>query len=258
MACGSAVLAQEAPKPATDQKSSGTSSTSSAVDTSRTYVRRISFGATLSVLAIDTMHDGTFSKITTTPPFDGAYNTTVTKHPIGFGAQAQLAISNHFAVAAGIFVRRIAYLAHGDIYTGNDNPLTLQDDRKHTLTNEDTRAKFYDLPVTVRYYKKSRRVPGIRWFAEGGMAIRHVSSTKTSIDSTLGSAATSCCVTTPSLPTNQNVKGGVAGIGLHLVDGIGIRVIPQVRYTYWFTPVYNNQSTLSKKNQVEAMITIGF
>ena len=126
----------------------------------------------------------------------------------------------------------------------------------HVLVDAVATYDYVALPVSPTI--KIIPGPGIRWFAEGGMAIRHVSSTKTSIDSTLGSAATSCCVTTPSLPTNQNVKGGVAGIGLHLVDGIGIRVIPQVRYTYWFTPVYNNQSTLSKKNQVEAMITIGF
>lgn len=265
VASGSALLGQDpptpAPKPATipdATRAAGTSSTSSSVDTTKTYVRRFSFGASLSYIALDTMHTGAFSKVTTTPPFDGVYRTTPTKHPMGYGAQAQLAISNHFAVAAGLFMHRIAYIANGDIYTGTDNPLTITDDRKHTVTNEDTRARFYDLPVTVRYYKKSRRVPGVRWFAEGGMAVRHVSNTKTSIDTTVGSGDTSCCVTTPSLPKNQNTKGGVAGFGIHLVDGIGIRVIPQVRYTYWFQETYNFQSTISKKNQIEAMVTIGF
>ena len=48
------------------------------------------------------------------------------------------------------------------------------------------------------------------------------------------------------------------GYGGQLIDQFGIRVTPSVRYTRWLGESFNSFSTISKRNQIEAIITIGF
>lgn len=225
------------------------------------YVRRISAGLTLSVLGMSTARDGSSSNVTTSPPVDALYATTRTKglsQWIGYGATAQACITNHFAVSAGVFFRRMGYKLNSDIFTGVDNPNTTADERTHTVTNEDTRARLIDFPVTIRYYTKNRREPGPRAFLEAGGVLRRVTSVRTSTDTTINSGDTSCCDTTAATPAHRSVKGFVGGFGVQLIDPVGIRVIPEVRYTRWMAEPFNAFSTSTRRNQVEVMISLSF
>jgi hypothetical protein len=145
-----------------------------------------------------------------------------------------------------------------DTLEGIDNPNTPEDDRIHTITNEDTRAKFFDFPVVVRYYDINRHAAGSRWFVEGGAALRHVSKVRTSIDTTVGAGATVCCDNTPTQPARRTIRGFVGGFGLQFIDPVGVRVVPEVRYTRWSGHSFDNFSTHTELNQVEAMISLTF
>ena len=145
-----------------------------------------------------------------------------------------------------------------NIYRGVDNILTVVDERTNTVHNEDTRAKFYDLPVTVRFYTKGRHEEGMRGFLEGGMALRRVSSIKTSIDTTINSGTTQCCDVTPARPNLRTARGVVAGAGFQLIDELGIRVVPGVRYTRWMGETFKASPTSTQRNQVEVTITLTF
>ena len=227
----------------------------------RAYVRRFSMGAALSVLALPTVPNRTTSNIVANPALDAIYTTTGTFdlwHRIGYGATAQLSVTERFAVNIGLFVHKVQYQMNSDVFEGTDNPTTLVDERRHTVRNEDTRAKFYDLPVLVRYYGKDRHKPGPRWFLEGGGAVRRVSNIKSSIDTTIGTAATVCCDTAPIKPFKRTAPGAVAGLGFQLIDDFGIRIVPEVRYTRWFDQAFNSFSTGTQRNQIEAMISLTF
>lgn len=221
------------------------------------YVRRLSGGLTLSVLGLSTVPKRTDNSIVTTPPIDALYTVKNASKRIGYGGQVQLAVTERFAVNAGFFVRSVGYKLNSDVILGSNPPGATTDTRTHTVTNEDTRARFYDIPVTVRYYFKDRHEKGIRGFVEAGGALRQISHLKTSVDSTINSGTTTCCDTTPTR-THHTVRGAVVGAGMQFIDPFGIRVIPEFRYTRWLSNPFTAPSVLTQRNQIEAMISLSF
>lgn len=221
------------------------------------YVRRLSLGVGLSVIALDTINNGTLSRSTTTPPpaTTGNYATTAIRKRVGYTGMLQILVTNRFALTAGIVMRRVAFTRDGEVLSGTDNPTTAIDDRRYSTIFEDTRARFYDIPLTVRYFGKDRTRAGGRWFLEGGIVQRNVSNLKSAVITTLGDDEPNCCAPTTA---KRGVRGVIAGFGGQLIDPFGIRVMPSVRFTRWMGETFNSFSTVSKKNQIEAMITIGF
>jgi hypothetical protein len=127
-----------------------------------------------------------------------------------------------------------------------------------TSTHDDTRGRLLDVPVMVRYFGKSRHVPGPRWFAELGAAWRDATSFRTSMDSTDATGVVTCCTAEPTVPTHRSALGYVVGAGLQFIDPFGIRVVPEVRYTRWKDEIFSNLSTHTQQNQLEANITLSF
>ena len=222
------------------------------------YVRRISIGATLSVMGLNVVPGRTSSDVTTSPAVDALYTTTAASQRTGYGAVVQLALTERFSLNISLLTRRIGYQMNSDIYTGTDITSTTADERKHTVSNEDTRARLYDLPVMIQYYGRDRHALGLRWFVEGGGSVRRVSNIKTSIDTTINSDATSCCDVTPAVPAARTIRGFVAGAGLHFKDDFGIHIVPEVRYTRWMGQTFQSLSTGSQRNQIEAMVSLTF
>jgi hypothetical protein len=222
------------------------------------YIRRFSVGATLSVLGLSLVPNRGLSSVTTSPAVDALYTTEALTRRVGFGLTIQGAVTQHFAVNASLLRRRVGYKMNSDIYTGTDNPITSADERTNTVRNEDTRAKLSDVPVVVRYYHPGRFQRGPHWFVEGGGVLRRVFGIKTSIDTTVGSKATDCCDVTPATPAQRTVRGFVAGAGVQLIDPVGIRVVPEVRYTRWLSATFSSFSTFTRRDQVEGMISLTF
>ena len=235
--------------------------TSSAPPTSeelgKAFVRRFSAGATITVVPLPMIPDGTSTVDTTTPPVSALYTTTAKSKMFGYGVTAQVAITNHFAVNASLFVRNAGYTMDSDVYEGTLVP-NLPDTRRHTVSHEDTHARFYELPVVVRWYNKDRHTAGTRWFAEGGAAARRVTDIRTSISTSINGSASTCCDTTPAKPAHDTIRGILAGFGLQLIDPIGIRVVPEVRYTRWNGDIFNSYSTNMNNNQIEGMLSLTF
>ena len=175
------------------------------------FVRRFSVGATLSVLGLNLVPKGSSNIVTTTPVVDSLYTTTPASQRIGYGAMVQASITGHFAVNVSLLTRRIGYILNTDVFTGSDNPSTAEDERIHSIRNEDTRARFYDLPVTVRYYGKERHEPGVRWFVEGGGVLRRISKLRSSETTTDNSGVLHCCTFDPAVPARRNLRGLVVG-----------------------------------------------
>ncbi|MFB3779661.1 MAG: hypothetical protein ACE141_18730 [Bryobacteraceae bacterium] len=222
------------------------------------YVRRFSGAITLSVLGLPLVPKNDISVQTTSPTVDALYSTGSKLRRVGYGGSVQVAVTERFAVSGGGFMRWISYGMTSDILEGTDNPNTIEDERKSTIKNEDTRARLYDFPVTIRYYGKDRHDPGPRFFVEGGGVLRRVARIRTSIDTTINAGDKVCCNTTPITPHRRDVRGVVAGFGVQVTDPIGIRVVPQFRYTHWMGDIFNSYSTVTRRHQIEAMISLGF
>ena len=223
------------------------------------YVRRFSFGITGSILGMQVMKKD--SKTDTTNPtsvttIDTSFNTAGKSQRIGYGVTGQVAINDHFAVAVSGIIRRIGYTF--------DTTTTTTTIKGYSITStsvsshEDTRARLYDFPVAVRYYNKNRHDPGPRVFIELGGALRKVNHINTTINNTATDGTLTCCTTTPARPANSLVRGALAGFGVYLIDPVGIRVIPEIRYTRWLNETFKSDTTRMQRNQVEVLLTFSF
>ncbi len=240
---GSVVFAQNSSAPSPEQG---------------TYVHRFSLGATLNVLGITPVKKNTSNVVTTTPALDTLYTTTDASQRIGYGATAQLMFTRRIGINASLVVRRPGYIQTDDIIAGVDNPATPQDERVHTTRHEDTRARFYDLPITLRYYGKSRFAPGPRWFLDLGGALRRVQNIRSFTYTTDPNEAVVCCTYTPTAPARRRIAGFVAGFGVLVKDPVGVRLAPEIRYTHWMGTVFDNASTMTRREQLEGMLSISF
>lgn len=268
---GTGLLAQTTGAQSTGTQSSGTQSTGaqpSGTSTSTspskpenkgTFVRRFSAGATLSVLGLNMITGGS-STVNNTNEISTAYSTSNASQRIGYGLSAQAAITDHFALAVGAYLRHMGYQFTTTVTTTTPTVegSTVVNITSTTSTHEDTRSRILDFPVTVRYYKKNRHTPGGRWFAEGGFAWRDAANIRTSIDSTDNNGTLTCCTHTPTQPAHKNARGYVAGAGLQFIDPFGIRVVPEVRYTRWTNQIFNAFTTHTAANQVEICLTLAY
>ena len=112
--------------------------------------------------------------------------------------------------------------------------------------------------MLVRFYSKGRHVPGPRWFIEGGGAYRDATNIRTSISATDVNGNVTCCTDTPTVPAHKSSVGPAVGAGFQLIDPLGIRVIPEVRYTRWINPIFDGVTTHTQRNQIEIALTLGF
>jgi hypothetical protein len=93
---------------------------------------------------------------------------------------------------------------------------------------------------------------------EGGAAIRRVSRVSTATDTTINDGTLSCCDNTPAPVARRQVRGLVAGAGLQFIDPVGVRVVPEVRYTRWTGTPFDSPSLSIQRNQIEAVISLTF
>ena len=237
---------------------SQSNNTSSSTD-QKTYVRRFSAGATISILGLSLV-PGATNTVTNSSTVSTMYQTTAASSRIGYGGTAQVMLTDHFGVAFGGFLRKIGYQMDTTVTTTSPTVVSgiVTTVTTSTILHEDTRAKLIDIPGVVRYYAHSRHDPGAHWFFEGGGAWRKAESIRTSTNFTNASSVLSCCTTTPATPAHGSVFGIVAGVGVQVVDAFGIRVVPEVRYTRWMNPVFHAFTTNTQQNEVAVGFSIMF
>jgi Outer membrane protein beta-barrel domain len=220
-------------------------------------VRRFSAGLTASFTPWDLMKGGDFSGVVFPGPKDVQSSSAPNSKWYAAGVAMQVTLTNRFAVAINAIVRQAGFVMSSNTIEGVDLPTTPTDDRKYYIAYEDTHAYYMDLPLMVRFYGKSHKKEGRRWFVETGGTVRHAWNTKTSI-TTETIDGTTCCDNTPTRVHKQNALGATAGAGMHFKDDFGIRIIPEVRYTRWLNETFQKYGVRSSRNQIEFLLTIGF
>jgi hypothetical protein len=245
--------------PPASPPSAGTSSSSSSSAPAPKSERRFSAGLTLSVLGLSLIKGAT-STVDNTSEISTEYQTTGASSRIGYGVTIQARLTDHFYVNLGGLLRRMGYQLTTTVSTTTISVLngTTYPSTSTTSTHEDTRARLIDIPFLVRYYGTGKRPTSPRWFLEAGGAWRLANDIRTSLDSTDASGTVTCCTFTPTVPQHRSSVGAVVGAGIQFVDEFGIHVVPEVRYTRWINPTFDNLTTVSQRNQVEAAISLTF
>jgi hypothetical protein len=265
--CGASVLCAQdpsgtsSPTPAPQQPTGTSTSTSpdQPGNAAGNFVRRFSIGATLSVVGLSLV-SGSTNTVTNSTTVSTMYDTTPASSRIGYGITAQVAVTDRFAVAFGGYLRKAGYTLDTTITTTTETSLNgvLTSTSSSTSTHEDTRAILYDIPIVLRYYSKSRHAPGARWFVEAGGAYRDGTHFRTSVSATDASGNVTCCTNVSAVNQRHDSEGAVAGAGFQLIDPVGIRVIPEVRYTRWINQIFDGVTTHTQRNQIEVALTLAF
>lgn len=251
------VSAQSAPQPPAPAKPKAESSQPAPFFTDKPYIRRFTVGGNASFLILGLMLGGNKSETLTTPPVQIDSKNESKGTIFGGGPTVQLFLTERFAINADLQLRRPRYRLTTTWYEGVDNPNTPGDDRTVTFYTQDTRARYWDLPVLIRRYNESRYEERWKWFYEAGPVMRHVTGIRSATEKEFRGTKT-CCDETPATPAHNNIFGAVAGIGLVLRDDFGIKLIPEFRYTRWFGGIFNDRAAQSRRNQYEVLFSITF
>ena len=179
---------------------------------------------------------------------------------IGYGLTAQAAITEHFAVAVGGYLRRIGFSSSDSITTTVTTFINTIPQTNTTVTSTNTSAntRLLDIPFMLRYYSKERHTAGNRWFLELGGAYRDSFRLRSFMSSTDSSGNVTCCTHNVVTPPHKSSLGYLGGAGAQFIDPFGIRVIPEVRYIRWINQIFEDSTTHTQRNQVEANLTLSF
>jgi hypothetical protein len=223
----------------------------------RAYVRRVSLGISLNIVPMNLFPKQTLSEtLTTSPPVQNNASVDPKSNRFGIGITAQFAISERLAIAVAPTMRKVAFHAFVESFEGVDNSSTFLDERAKTQINEDTTARFLDLPVLLRRYNKSRFESGARWFMEAGPVLRKTSQVRTELD--IVPPKGDRFKKSQPLPFKANSIGFTGGIGGQFIDDFGIRSVIEVRYTRWFNRPFESIHGNTRVNTVEAVLTFAF
>ena len=220
------------------------------------YVRRISVGLSVGGNPWYLIGGERVNSVTTTPPLDTTVETAPKDHYVFAGALLQFAVLEKWAVNLGSLYRTAEFDSTKTILAGNDNPNTIKDERTTTTIIDRTKARVFDFPVLVRRYNIGRHEYGHRWFLEAGPSLRYVSKIRTQREFTY-SDGTTAEESTPT-PHKKSLLGATVGIGGQFIDPIGVRVIPEVRYTYWKGGTFSSQGLNSRRHQIDILVSFSF
>jgi hypothetical protein len=223
----------------------------------RAYVRRISAGASLTIPVFKLIKPGYAEFSQTTPPLWESMESTTKPHWVGGGVMLQVAILEKWTINMNALYRKAQYSYTETQVAGVDNPNTVLDDRTLTTIAGWTRLRYLDIPVLARVYNKDRHRKGNRWFFEAGPNTR-----------TVRKILTERVTTDPNGDVSYNrslqpaykrtVLGFTAGFGAQFIDPVGLRVIPEVRYTRWMGLNIDVPATHSNRDQLEIMFSLAF
>jgi hypothetical protein len=225
--------------------------------TRRAYVRRVSAGATLTVAGLGLLKGGEDYLISDTPPFEIDRFAEHKRHYVGGGVTLQVAIVERVALNLSALYRKAEYTHTTTQLSGVDNPITVIDDRTQTSVAQWTRVRYVDIPVLARIYNKRRHDAGNRMFVQIGPSMRRVWKVFSNYTNTAADGNRTWDYFSRA-PFNNRMYGATAGFGGQLIDPVGVRVIPEFRYTRWMGEVVGSAPARTDRNQFEFLFSLTF
>lgn len=221
------------------------------------FIRRFSLGGTFSYLPLSLIYADSYAQTLTATSGYVSATAKPQSHRGGGGVTMQFALSEHFALNVNALYRSTGYTSTFDYKLGFDKPATATDERNSWGVVDTARARYWDLPVLLRYYSGGRHSKGGHYFIEAGPSFRLVRSARLSRDITdaEGDIAT---VDLDYGLKRRNIPGVTVGLGRQFIDPFGIRIVPELRFTQWLGSTFNTAPVRSTKSQAEILISITF
>ncbi|MEP7352841.1 MAG: outer membrane beta-barrel protein [Acidobacteriota bacterium] len=224
------------------------------------YVRRISLGVSVGLIPLSAFGKQNIvdrtEAVGTTPRVENDTTVGARGGTVNYGFVVQATITRRTAIAIVPTYRKFGFHAYVRNLVGTDLSSTFLDERVETDSNEDIKGHLIEMPVLGRFYSKSHNESGKRWFMEAGPNFRVTSGTSTARSTVLSTGAV--VKDSINLPFRKDAVGGTVGFGGQFIDDFGIRVIPEVRYTYWLNKTYDSYHGRSRTNQLEINLTFSF
>ena len=174
-----------------------------------------------------------------------------------WGATAQFNITPKIGVNFELMTRPVEFT------TTTTNEVSSPDFLTTNFINSEARktnARYWDVPVLVRYYPIGPSSENRPYFT-GGVTIRNVKSLKATLETfdedQFRERSGDVTDITPS-PENTTATGATAGIGIQLKDDVGIKLEIEGRFTRWQQRTFAAGLANSNQNQVEVMLGITF
>ena len=210
----------------------------------RSFVKPVSFGIRASYIHQSTMKGGSYSD-----PLN-LIDSTAASLRFGGGLTTEFGITRRIGVTVDFLYRLTGY-------DSTIQQLAVGTDADISTTTERTRARYYDLPVLIRY--RPFLSSGLRShvFLEAGGTLRKISHLRTD-KYTIDAAGVGTASNDPAPIAHKLAKGITAGAGLRFVDDFGIKFTPTFRYTRWLDQSLTVGPARSRKDQMEAVIGFTF
>jgi hypothetical protein len=205
-----------------------------------------------SVMANDRSMNTTYISKTA---YDWSFKTSSQSSSIGFGPAIEARLGARTTLTVELMFNRLGYTQITDVYSGTDDPTTTTDERLHSSTTENTRARLWDVPVMVHYQPARTSSLLGHFYVAAGATFRTVSNIKTNNDIT-NTDATTATNTIAAQPSRRSLLGAVVGLGFRFVDDYNFKVTPEVRYTRWSGATFGLNSAQSPRDQLEIGIAL--
>jgi hypothetical protein len=220
--------------------------------------RRFSFGLGFRWVPASLIEDGSSGSADTKANTSQTVATAGERFRYGLAPAVEMRLTGKFSIRTEFCFQTMGYTKTTSNYKGIDDPATTTDERtlKSTIT-EHTKARYYEVPVVVRYQGLSKGRILSRAFVEGGAAVRILGKVTTGT-STLNSDSSTAYNEIPVTPASGTIVGGVVGAGLRFMDDLTIKVTPGVRYTFWSGSTFDLDPTRSRTRQLEVGVSFAF
>jgi hypothetical protein len=195
---------------------------------------------------------------TSTPPVASySYFPSNGSQKAALGATFEYMFTPRLSAGAEFYLTHAKYTLTTQVRSGLPSPNSGVDDRPLTTYAESTNADYWVLPMLARYGGIRPRGFLSHLYVAAGAEYRHVGRVRTGTDIYYPDGTTGY-TEIAAVPTNSNQIGGVIGLGLRMLDDLGIKVSPEIRFIRWTNSTFEGPGYHSQMNQAEAGLGFSF
>lgn len=194
----------------------------------------------------------------TTPPVASySYFPSNGSQKAALAATFEYMFTPRLSAGADFYLTHAKFTLTTQVRSGLPSPNAGVDDRPLTTYAESSNADYWVFPMLARYGGvRSHGFLSHLYVAAGG-EYRHVGRVRTGTDIYYPDGTTGY-TEIAALPTNSNQIGGVIGLGLRMLDDLGIKVSPEIRFIRWTNSTFEGPGYHSQMNQAEGGIGFSF
>ena len=199
----------------------------------------------------------TQSTVTTPPIASYSYFPSNGSQKAALAATFEYMFTPRLSAGVDFYLTHAKYTLTTQVRSGLPSPNAGVDDRPITTYAESSNADYWVLPVLARYGGIRSRGFLSHLYVAAGAEYRHVGRVRTGTDIYYPDGSTGY-TEIAAVPANSNQIGGVIGLGLRMLDDLGIKVAPEIRFIRWTNSTFEGPGYHSQMNQAEAGLGFSF